>query len=553
MMKIMNEEQLLDQDVRCSILKEIRGSENVSRKNEAYRRYQQFKDNTDEMVIDQLALQFDLSTVVEMSYAISNVSLVKKVINKLARVYSDGVKRTVAGDEAVTQAIQALEGVLDFNTAMKKANKILKLQKNVAFYVKPCRTTEGEWYLSLIPLQPYLYDAIPDPYDATKPLAYILSSYDTVETRYTTSNPAQVGRNSPIVQPVTLGPQADGTDQDIGDPDDGKTDEYVWWTSKYHFTTDCKGKIIGDPVYPQASTDQGKYANPISQLPIENFAIDQDDKFWAEGGRDLTTGGILVNSLISQTIHIGVMQGYGQFWMRGSKDGLPRNLKVGPTKGIVMEYVKDDPVPEIGFASANPQLQQLQQLVEMYVALLLTTNNLSTSGVATNLKGQSSFPSGIAMMIDKSESVEDVNDQRQIFKDKEPCIWQIIAKWLEVYRNSLVDSLKSIQMPAVKPNLTLEFNQPMAIASEGDRLDNMKKRKDLGIASQLDLLMLDNPGLTKEEAQVKLQEIQDQAKARAAAFFPPQSSQPAQPAAMGPMNGSQTDQNANDTSGLGYP
>ena len=59
----------------------------------------------------------------------------------------------------------------------------------------------------------------------------------------------------------------------------------------------------------------------------------------------------------------------------------------------------------------------------MYIALYLTTNNLSTSGVSTQLSGGNTLPSGVALILDKAESLEDVQDQRQVFIDKEPDIF----------------------------------------------------------------------------------------------------------------------------------
>lgn len=511
---VTEEKQILDPEVRAKIIQEIRGSENGTRKDEAYKRYLSFKDKTRRLVMDQLEQLFDQDTVLQMSYAIANVSVVKKVINKLAQVYANGVVRKVLiegkEDEQATKNLQQLEEVLDFNSEMKKENRFLKLQKNLLTYVRPQRLINDQWCMKVEGMQPFNYDVIPDPSEKTKPWIVILSKYRPLERNYVNGNAATAGRSTELT-PSPNPPLSDKTDQAIADPDDGNNDEFIWWSPSYHFTTNCKGEYVGGPVNPQAPSVETQRANPIKKLPFVNFAIDQDGEFWAIGGDDLIDGGVLVNSMISQTNHIAVVQGYGQFWMKGKN--LPRNIKTGPTKVILMEHAdKDDPAPEIGFASANPNLESLARLVEMYVALLLTTNNLSTSAVSSQLASGQTLASGIALMLDKAESREDVQDQQQIYKDNETDIWNLLRDWMKVYANKLDDELKNLQLPEKPFKVGLNFNPSQVIQSESEKLDNLKKRKDLGLNTKEELIMIDNPGMTEAEAKEKLKKIEQQMK-----------------------------------------
>ncbi len=115
-------------------------------------------------------------------------------------------------------------------------------------------------------------------------------------------------------------------------------------------------------------------------------------------------------------------------------------------------------------------------------------------------------PSGIALMIDKAESMEDVNDQRQIFLDKEHEIWEIIAAWLNLYGDMLDDSLKGYALPE-EIEMNIKFHDAPVVVSEQEKLQNFKLRKELGLDSMLDLIMKDNPSLTKQEAEEKLKSL----------------------------------------------
>jgi hypothetical protein len=497
-MRVKSESELLDIGIRKQIIDEILGSENMARKRESYKRYLCYKDQTKQFVIEQLLKQFDQSTVDEMQYCVSNISFIRKIIDKLARVYNHGVTREIEGNEEAEIKIESLESELDFNTAIRTANKFLKLQKNIAFYIKPCPVTSIDgsvkYTIKLEPMNPYLYDVVEDYYDRTKPIAYVLSDFEYSPVQYTTLDAATAGRANTNLKAVN--PNANGKDEAIADsPEDAKTCEIIWWSDNLHFTTNNKGEIISE------NTE-----NPIGEMPIENFAIEQDGQFWARGGNDLIDGGILINSILTHNQHVGITQGYGQFWMKGKN--LPRNIKVGATKAILMEYQDGEPEPAMGFATASPQLDSLRGLVESYIALLLTTNNLSTSSVSSSLQGGTTAPSGIAMIIDKAESMEDVNDQRQIFIDKEPAIWRKINKWLNVYGTNLVDGLVGNVLPDnFEESFSLNFKDAPVILSETEKLNNLKIRKELGLDTMIDLIMKDNPQMTESMAEEKLREL----------------------------------------------
>lgn len=503
-MRLYKEDEILDIGVRKQIIDEIESSENKARKADHFRRHMVYKDQIKYFVIKELEKQFDQKTIKEMEYALSSINLEKKVVDKLAKVYAHGVQRIItdeegAKDEPSTEKVDQLSKELDVNQAQKTVNRYLKVHRNVAQYVKPCpyynEDGKEEYTIKLQALAPYLYDVVEEYYNRTKPLVFILSPYDQQDVSYSSIDAAREGRT---IQTELNKPIGDGRDQIIADTpeDEGKNKkQYIWWSRSYHFTTDAQGSIISQDT-----------VNPIKKIPIRNYAIDQDNSFWARGGNDLSEGTILINALISHLHHIAVTQGYGQFYMKGKN--LPRNIVTGPSKAILMEYEGDDPVPDVGFVNANPNLSGLMQMIEQYVALLLTTNNLSTSGVSTQLGQGQAFPSGIALMIDKAESMEDIQDQRQVFLDNEPELFEIISAWIKLYTSegSIDEDLKGLELPE-EFDLKLIFNQNQVLQTETEKLANIEKRKELGLNTMIDLMKMDQPDLTDQEAEEKLKEI----------------------------------------------
>lgn len=498
--KITKESDILDENIRKLIIREILSVENNNRKHEAYKAYQCYKDNTKEYVVRMLKKQFDPETVDQMSYSITNLAFVRKAIDKLARVYKYGVERESDSEDA-TNAIKEASKISKVDQCFKKTNRYLKLTKNCLQYIVPKKIgfdDEEELYtIKPIAMPPYLYDVVELPDDREKLGVVILSDYiPTKDEVLYKKNPALRIQEADSTGNYPLSDQNDSVIAD--DPRDQKNNDgnFIFWSKNYHFTCNKHGEIIS------IETE-----NPIGMLPFVNYAEDQDGCFWARGGEDLVDGGVTLNCMVTNIQHIAIQQGYGQIVMSGAN--LPRNLKIGPDKIVYLERKNtEEPEPKFEFATANPPLDQLRGLVEMYCALLLTTNNLSTSGVSTQLNGGSSFPSGIAMMLDKSESLEDIEDQRQIFIDNEPEFWKIYSEWHRLYKSQklLEPSLDDISFPD-NFEITVKFGQPKPIITEKERLEIIKQKLEMNLIGKLDALRSEYPNMDDEQLKKKLEEL----------------------------------------------
>lgn len=551
--KIKSEADILDIEKRAALIKHFADQKNQRRKDDAFKAYECLKDKTINYVMELLCKQFDLSTVQEMQYAMSNISILRKVIDKLAKVYSNGAKRTMK-NETDTKAIEAASEYLKMNSAMKKANKYFRTFKNTLAYVRPMKN--GEAYDIRVEIKPpFSYDAVENPDNPELPLAIVLSDYiPTRKPLYALGDAAVAGRQMPAVRelhqinmPIQQTMPTTGIMGAAGQDEDKR--EYIWWSEHYHLTTNAKGEIINN--------EDGEVGNPIEELPFVNFAGEQDGCFWAEGGSDLVTTGIGINVALTNIEHIGNTQGYGQLYMTG-KD-LPKSVKTGPNHCVQLEQAdKDEPTPTIGFLNSGAPIGDLKSIIEMKVALMLTTNNLSTSGFATSLSGGKDFASGIALMIDKSESVEDVKEQSEAFVQNEPLVWVLFYKWLDAYRSAgkLTDEAKALKTVKKPETVQLAFPSPAPLVSETDELAAIEKRKELGLNTMLELIMRDDPSLTEEEAQAKLDKIKAEKEANmqdAMGATDPN----ADPNATGDMNGNQGQKSGglggqdNNNSGLG--
>lgn len=500
---ITQEADILNAEVRKKVIAFINSGPNVDRKRQQLRSYEIYKDMSKKYVAQALEREMEAKTLEEMQSRASNISILRKIINKKARVYKNGAMRPIEKEElseteaeVQQKAADSLYDLLNFNREMKKANRYLELQKNTAIQILPVPNEDGLHNLKARAYPGHLYDIIEDPNDPESAMVYIFSTFSNSDE----THDAVINNGRGI---------ANKQEKDAEEIVDNT--EYIWWSKTFHFTTDAKGSIIAEK-----SPDNN--LNPVGIQTICSLNKDQDGSYWAVGGEDLIDGSVLINVLLTDLYFIAKIQGMGQFYMFGKN--VPKNIKVGPNHAITLEVEEGDPTPSIGFASSNPPLQDHMKMIEQYIALLLSTNDLASSAIQGDLQANTAS-SGIQELIVRSEVTTAIEDEQQIFLDAEPKLWEIIKAWQNFYmdNNKLTDEFKEIGKVAKETKIMVNFLPFQEFMTEEQRLNIIEKRQELGLDTQLDLIKRDNPDMSDTEADEKLQGILKEKLEKASMFM----------------------------------
>lgn len=497
-MRILSEEEILNEDIRKRIITEILDQENVDRKRRAFKAYEIFKDQTKKYVIESLSKEMEAETIEEMRSRAANISICKKIVNKKARIYKSTPKRSIQDsvDDKKTQfAVEELYDLVKFNTKAKKLNRFYELRNNTAFQIVPVEDDNGKYYLSVRALPDFLYDVVENAKDPEQPMVYITSpfvdngSLDSVAYRGNTHNGLS----------TSSFPDGDGREQLIADsPNDvGKEHlEFIWWSKNYHFTTNEKGTIL-------ANKSPENNENPIHRLNFVTAARSQDGQYWARGSDDLVDGSVLINTLLTDLYFIAKIQGMGTFYYFGKEAAKDR--KVGPNHGFFVEVNEGDPTPSIGFATSNPPLESHMRMVEQYIALLLSTNDLSANMVAGSLQATTAA-SGIQDLINKAEVTSAIEDEHEIFREVEQTSFEVIRAWHNLYvgKKLMQDKYQKIGVIDESATLNVKFMPPEEFMTEEQKLNIIEKRLNLGLDDMVDAMIRDNPDMGEDEAKEKL-------------------------------------------------
>ena len=506
MIGIEDDKQILDAGFRKTVLEEIaEGNENLRRRNYELKKHEIYRERSRKWVMEGLTREGYLpSTLAQMNNRATNIPVAKKIVNKLSQTYIGGATRSVE-DEQSQESIDLLTQELDFNTLMIKADRYRTLFRNCMFQCVPMKSTkpeeEGKFVLKSRILAPWEYDVIEHAYDPTQPMVVIISTFPQRNRLFAASYEDELqgsqGRRSRSAGIDTANDQRQQTIADS--PADAGADgqEFIWWSPNYHFTTNVKGDVI-------ASKSPDEMENPIGMLPFSNLTTDQDGHFWAVGGESIVEGDITVNKMLTDINYFIFNQGFSQLVITGKN--IPDKLEGGPGKALIFPVDTDDPQPQVFFASPSPNIAQSMAQVEGELKLILATNNLAPKTVLASDVGQAA--SGVALMVEQSEIMPEIQESQGYFADKEPEMWEVIRRWHNLFaeKKLLTPDFQEIA-PFLDSNVNVEFMQVKPPVSDKERLEVLEKKKEMGILDQVGLIQEENPKLTEEEAAQRAEEV----------------------------------------------
>lgn len=478
MIKIKKENEVMDLAFRKGAINFFK--KDVDRVEQSRVRQDIFNDKTRKYVISAMVEESGDKTIrKDIENRASNISFAKKIIKKKAMIYKDGARR-IASMPDKQDVVDLATDLLNINMVQKKTNRYSELHKNAIVGCLPFKNeVTSKYYLKARTLAPHEYFPIVDSVDNEKLRGVVI--------------PYQITVNKMVSGEASRGKRNGDNDEVMGRTVEAT--QYIWWLSNYHFTTDAKGEII-------EGLQDANFSNPIGKLPFADFSQIKDGTFIVEGGNDLIESSLLLNVLLTDMYYITKYQGMGLGYLFGK--GVPKNLKVGPSSFISLEVEENDPTPQIGFATSNPPIDAHIRQVEQQLAMLLSTNGVDAGTIAGTLTAQNI--SGVSKIVDKADLTDDIEDQKEIYRDNEPILYDIIFSWVKIFGKEKLDAkFADLYFDGVdKLEVTTTFNQAAAYSTEEERLRIIEKRLELGLDSLEDALRRDNSEISKEDILKKL-------------------------------------------------
>ena len=216
--------------------------------------------------------------------------------------------------------------------------------------------------------------------------------------------------------------------------------------------------------------------------------------FWMPGGDDLINCQEAVNARLTELQLTLRYQAFGVAVSKGMSDGTVR--EVGPNSVIEIQ----DPEGSFEYKKTHSPIAAMLEAIEFLSKNLAITNGLP----AQSMSIKATQESGLAKISGNRELEESRRDQLSLFSTFEKELFTM-NKIIWNYHNPN-------RKLSEESRLKIDFADPKPVLDPLKQVESFEKELNMGTKSRTDILMIQNPDLSKEDAQVKLQEIIDENK-----------------------------------------
>lgn len=462
---------LLDKNNRLRFCQETTNNENRIRKEKSLKDYDVLNDNLFDYVKQYLLSQFSEQTVLEMPI-VSSINIAKRVATKEASIYKSCPDRkwTNLTDDQLKE-LQALYEDSGIDQKLFKSNLYFKAQQQNTLMVVP---KDGK--LKVRVLMNHHFDVIPDQENPEIAESYILSTMDKTFVPYI----------------------SDRMDEMIADQDDWRATvrRYIAWDEENNFTFNGKGEITSE-VLP----------NPLAQfgmMPFIDIAYEKDFEFFVRAGQSLADFAVQYCAVMSDMYNIMKMQGFAVAYLKGPKEIMPQNLKIGPN--LLLRLPTDETThgqTEFGFASPNSDIAGSLQFMEVLLSNFLTSRGLDASAINGKMQSQK-FSSGLERLLSMIENFEATAADYNLYEKVEDKLFNLIKKWSQITYGT-DQAFLSFAIPE-ECELNIEFDEPEMVSSEKEKLDVIQQKIELGLMNQK-MAVMDLYGVDSDKADEMLLDL----------------------------------------------
>lgn len=290
-----------------------------------------------------------------------------------------------------------------------------------------------------------------------------------------------------VVTPDVLDVAYGDTPEDIQEimvtyyPASGRNDEvtYSVWTAETFKRLDYRGSEIE------------REPNPYGVIPfVPVWNRVPTDSFWTPGGEDLVVLQEAFNEKLTDLLYVLRMQGFGVGYVKGMKGELSN---VDP--GTFFNLPEGG---ELGFANTNAPVADSLAALDFILKQAAVSNGLPASSLTTDPTDES----GVARIVGNRELEEMRRDDVDMFRGYERRLFGLVR--------TVWNHHNPARKISDKAELTVDFYDPKPAISADKQAALWDQLLAMGVISPVDIMLERNPDLSREEAKVRLVEVQDE-------------------------------------------
>ncbi|MEE9586220.1 MAG: hypothetical protein V3W09_04890, partial [Nitrososphaerales archaeon] len=263
----------------------------------------------------------------------------------------------------------------------------------------------------------------------------------------------------------------------------------VYWSVTEHYFIDRLGEK-----HPIGNNKE--MTNPYNRLPISVLRFKSGMDFWGDGMWDLVDGNEEVSVQFANLAFTGLFQAHGQ--PVAINMNLSGEYELGPDRPIKAENAQKGPGQQdssFHFESADAPITEIREMIDWMAAILQATKGLSPDEFVV----QSKIQSGVAKIMDSAGIQETREDEQQVLENTEHDIFNTMRV------------IQNIEEPSKKiaddAEFSIHFAEPKVIKTTDEKIKEREGGIKLGYMSRVDIILEDNPEMTRDGAMKRLRQI----------------------------------------------
>lgn len=401
------------------------------------------------------------------------INVFRKIVDKLTKIYDQPILRTVEnGNDQDLELVQWYERKFNLNRKMGKNNF-----KFNAFYYALLQIG-----LKDNPTASSLDARIRQPFVRTVP-----------NHQFLVMNASRVDNSSPDVIILCMEKRAlaNGTEQQV----------YYVYTDLQFVIMDQNGDIIADLMV----DNELDGFNPYQVTPFA-YSNDSDDAAMPAVQTDNLDLALLIPLLLTDLNYAVKFQAFSVFVAINLDD---KKVEFSPNSIISFQTPPGEGDNKASFDVIKPTIDitQTLSLASSQMALWLSTKGVRPGQIAQI--GADQLASGISKMIDESDTFESIKKQIKVYEQTEAEFWEkllhhIHPAWVAagVVENKTIFSADA--------RVVTKFTEPVPMQTRAEKIAELGSEMDQGLTSRKRAIKMLNTGLTDEEIEELIKEIDEE-------------------------------------------
>lgn len=459
---------------RAEFVKLVKGHENEQRKQRSQRQCRIYQGHLDQYVYEKLRQWFKPRTVKQIP-RVSYINIAERVIKDCATIYKrDPVRTFLNASDDLAEDLRMLYKRMFINQRMRVSNQYYKLQDQN--HIQPV-LVNGE--IELRVYKQHLLDAVENEMNPEKADAYSISAFDDDNFLYDPFNVTPTSRIG--VSESFRTNTSNRINERIADQDDDKAlkERYVVWTPELNFIMNGKGEVI--------SEDD---SNPLGEIPIIDISAYKDFKYFIETNFSTTEFSVMYNAMMSSHMHVLKYNGFAQAVIKGPPGMFEDEIEIGVDNALYLPTDPNNPT-EVDYSFVSPSADINGSLESMKMNL---SNFLSSRGIDSNIisgtPSATAYGSATERLIANMEKFEQTQDDFSLYERVEQRLFSVIKNMINTYQDSgLLNPAYRIGKIPDDVEISVEFARPQLLETDQERIEKLRNKQELGIASRIDAIM----------------------------------------------------------------